>query len=182
MFRTGLLTAFAVLLWAVGFGQRPAVEPYRVRIVTEAGERYRGVLYDVTDAGIFLDGDFGDDVAIPSGTVRKVVVLPNDKRAGALTGAILGGLGTGWLANQSFQRSAPRTSVARGVTLGLSIVGGAAIGLVVGSIIGGLRRQTIRPAVSDNRGQRLSQQLKPFSLRYQQDVLNQLPQSPGNQR
>lgn len=182
MLRTGLSWMFAVLLSAVSFAQRPAVKPYRVRVITQTGDRYRGVLYDVTDAGIFLDGDFGDDAAIPVRTVRKVVVFGHDKRAGLATGAILGGLGIGWLANHSLQRNPPRSSVAYGLTLTLATAGGAGIGSVAGSIISGLRRRTVRPATGDDRSQRLARQLKPFSLRYQQDVLNQLPQSPGNQR
>lgn len=176
MLRTGFFTAFAVLLAAVSVAQQPAVEPYQVRIVTDAGERYRGVLYDVTNEAVFLDGDFGDDAAIPLRTVRKAVLLRKNKRTGAVAGAILGGLGIGWLANQSFERSPPRSSIARGVTLTFAIAGGAGFGLVAGSLLGGLRRRIVRPAAGDIGRQRLAQQLRPFSLRYQQDVLDQLPQ------
>ncbi|GAB4010676.1 hypothetical protein GCM10028808_22260 [Spirosoma migulaei] len=113
---------------------------------------------------------------IPFANIQKVVIRRKSKKNALISGAIVGGLLTGYVANQSLQKNPVRGPVIYGLTLTLSAAGGAAAGLLVGSALGNLNRRVIRPLDQRNPDLSLFRQLQPFSWRYQQDIINRLPQ------
>lgn len=92
-----------------------------------------------------------------------------------ITGAIVGALSIGYLANQSLVANPARSPVAHGLTVTFAAAGGAAVGLLLGSEVSRINRKVIRPLDRGSPEASLVQQLEPFTLRYQQDVLNRLP-------
>ena len=98
-----------------------------------------------------------------------------------ITGAIIGGLAAGFASYNSLQRNQPSSAVSYGITLTFATAGGAAAGLLVGSMIGNLKKIVIRPAMFTDPERSLFRQLEPFTWRYQQDIINRLPKTPQEQ-
>ena len=92
-----------------------------------------------------------------------------------ITGAIVGALAIGYLANQSLLANPARSPIAHGLTVTFAAAGGAAAGLLLGSAVSRVNRKVVRPLDQGSPEASLVQQLEPFSLRYQQDILNRLP-------
>ena len=159
-----------------------SIEIYKVKVVTQEGNRYRGVLKDVTDYYLYLDYDeiSGRDFIsrIPLTHIRKVVIRRNNEKDAALTGAIVGGIAVGYLANKSIRKSPPSGPFLYGVLVTFSAAAGATGGAVVGSAFGKLKSRIVRPfgQTPDQATENLRRQLEPFTYSYQSDVLNRVPQ------
>ncbi|WP_317165888.1 hypothetical protein [Spirosoma arboris] len=150
---------------------------YQVKVVTKSAHRIRGILSEVTDSYLFLGNEKRSrEGRIPLIDIRKVVIRRRSKKNAIISGAIIGGLATGFLATQSLQKNQASSPVTYGLTLTFAAASGAAAGLVVGSALGNLTSRVIRPADRNNPELSLFRQLEPFSWRYQQDLINRLPQ------
>ncbi len=160
------------------FAQKPTVDAYRIKVVTKDGYRFRGTFSDIDNSFIYLSfGRYSQEDRIPLTSIRKVVIRRNNKKSVLISGAIVGGLLSGYLANESIKTSPTRSPVAHGVTVAFAAVGGAASGLLLGSVIGSISSRVIRPLNLVNPDVSLFRQLEPFSLRYQQDIINRLPKN-----
>ncbi len=140
------------------------------------GSRFRGLLVNITDSYLYLGNEHHRRGSpIPLDGIRKVVIHRQSKKNALISGAIIGGLLTGYLSNKSLQKNQPSTPVTYGLTLTFAAAGGAAAGLLVGSAIGNLTSRVIRPRDVNNPEISLYNQLEPFTTRYQQDLINRLP-------
>lgn len=159
--------------------QRLTVDVYRVRVTTKTGEQFRGILNDVNDTDILIGSvrNRYREGAVPLSSIRKVAIRRINKKSAIVTGAILGGLLTGYLSNQSLQKNQPNSPVLYGLTLTFAAAGGAAGGLLVGAAVGNLTKRVIRPLGQNDPELSLFRQLEPFSIRYQQDFINRLPKT-----
>ena len=161
------------------FAQQPAVDTYLIKVVTTEGSRFSGVLSDIDDSYLYLgqerNGWRTDDGRIPINIIRKVAVRRKNQKTALITGAIVGGLLGGYLANRSLLVNQARSPVSHGVTVTFAAAGGAAAGLLFGSAVGRVTRRIIRPLKQAYPTTGLIRQLEPFSLRYQQDFINRLP-------
>ncbi|MFD2937129.1 hypothetical protein [Spirosoma flavum] len=158
------------------FAQKPAIDAYRIKVVTTRGHRFRGVLDDINDTYLYIIHERNSPrqvETIPLDAIRKVVIRRNSKTTVNVTGAIVGGLIVSFLAEQSLQKNPTRSPVAHGVTLTFAAAGGAAGGLLLGSAIGNATSRVVRPYNNSN----LLRQLEPYSMRYQQDLINRLPKN-----
>lgn len=160
-------------LWTgfAGHAQPPVVATYQVRVVTIDGDRFRGVLEEVTDSALYINRTGW----VPLHDIRKVAIRRKQKTPALVTGAIVGGLLTGFVSNQSLQRNQPRNAVSYGLTLTFAAAGGAAGGLLAGSLVNSITNKVIRPPKTVNPERYLFRQLQPYSTRYQQDIINRLP-------
>jgi hypothetical protein len=167
-----------VLLPIGAIAQNPEIEVYQARVVMKTGSRFRGTLADVTDESIYLTNERGRHYSdqIPLALVRKVVIRRLSKKNVLITGASIGGLVTGYLSYQSLQKNQTRSPVTYGLTLTFAIAGGAALGLLLSSTIGNITSKVIRPLDPISPETSLFRQLEPFSIRYQQELFNRLPQ------
>ncbi|GAB2514750.1 hypothetical protein [Spirosoma aerophilum] len=163
-------------VWLSGplLAQQPFETVYRIKVVTKSGERYRGLLSDITDSNVYL-GKSLPGAVIPLSDIQKVVLRRNSKKNALITGASIGGLVTGFAAFQSLKTNQARTLVTYGLTLTFAAASGAAAGMLVGSGIGNLKKIVIRPVAFANPEQSLFRQLEPFTTRYQEDVIKRLP-------
>jgi len=125
---------------------------------------------DVDDTYLYLR-----DERIPLAQIRKVVIRSNNNKSMLVSGAIVGGLAIGYLANQSLRTNQARSPVSYGLTLTFAAAGGAAVGLLLGSAVSRINRKVIRPLNQGSPETSLVRQLEPFTLRYQEDILNRLP-------
>jgi len=157
--------------------QQPVVDAYQVRVVTKGGNRARGILDEVTDRHLYIGRAHRRGEQILLSDIRKVVIRRAGRKGELITGALIGGLAVGYLSNESLQKNQPRSPVWYGLTLAFATAGGAAGGLVLGSAISNLTSRVIRPLDPANPERSLFRQLEPFSVIYQQDVLNRLPQN-----
>lgn len=150
-----------------------------MRVITKGGNRFRGVLNDVTDDYLYIEPANPKPRQryeyIPLAAVRKVVIRRSNKKAARLTGAILGGLVIGFVANESLKKYPVRSSVSYGVTLTAAAAAGAGAGLLLGSVMGNASNRVVRPLDPDNPEITLQRQLEPFSLRYQNEIINYRP-------
>ncbi len=167
----------ALLLFMLIWGSSTAqTSVYRTRVLTIDGERLVGTLTEVTDAYLFIDG-----FSVPLRNVRKVVLSRIDKgRNGLLAGAIVGGIGVGYLTNRSLQNERVSNGVLYGVSLVMGAAAGAAIGSTVGNAVDKLSRSgrvVLRPRAGGETSQSLARQLKPFSRDYHENLLNNVPNS-----
>jgi hypothetical protein len=158
---------------ATSQAQQPTVELYRVRVITKNGDRFRGTLEDIDSSFVYIGG-FGGDM-VPLGLIRKVVLRRNSKKRVQLVGIALGAIAGGYLANRGLEKNPTRSIVLHGVTVSFSAVGGAIVGLLVGSGIGNINTRVIRPAELNSSS--LYRELKPFSERYQQEMIDHLNNS-----
>lgn len=160
--------------------QKPAVDVYRIQVTTKAEQHFRGILNDIDDTTLYIGRSariYPLTKTIPLNAVRKVVIRRVNKKGAIITGAILGGLLTGYLSHQSLQKNQPNSPVTYGITLTFAAAGGAAAGLLVGSAAGSLSRRVIRPLSQTDPELSLFRQLEPFSVRYQQEFINRLPKT-----
>ena len=162
-------------LWA----QQPVVALYQVKVKTKTGNRFFGLLEDVTRSYVYVRSDPYEPVnRIPLDDVLKVVIQRQNKKNAVISGAITGGLILGFITNQALQRIPPRSSVTYGLTLTFAAAGGAAAGALVGSTIHNVTTsRTILPPKNDDSSLGLFRQLEPLSARYQQDFINRLPKN-----
>ncbi|WP_338874625.1 hypothetical protein WBJ53_03305 [Spirosoma sp. SC4-14] len=173
-----LLSACLFLLVSIeSFAQKPVIEQYRVRVITKTGQRLRGILDDVTESHLTVMYSYVGTERVPLENVRKVVLRRANKKTVQITGAIVGGLLVGFIANQSLENSPARSPILHGLTVVFAAAGGATGGLILSSAIGNLTSRIIRPLDPANPDLSLRRQLEPFSIRYQQDLLNRLPKS-----
>lgn len=165
------LTLLIFLRLSTGlFAQEIIVDAYYARVTTVEGNHLSGLLTDVDSSHVYIG--YGDQ--IPLQVIRKVTLRRKNKTLALLTGAITGGLLTGYLAHQSLQTSQVRSSVSYGLTLMFAVVGGAAGGLLAGSGVHSLSRKVIRPPNTADADVYLLRQLTPFSISYQQRIINRL--------
>lgn len=155
------------------FAQQPTVDPYSVRITTKEGYHLRGILTDVDSSYAYVG--YGSPVALS--TIRKITLRRKNKTPALITGAIVGGLLTGYLAQQSLQTNQVRSPVSYIFTIAFATTGGAAAGLLVGSGVHSFSRKVIRPIGVADPNLYLLRQLTPFSTSYQRGILNRLPNS-----
>jgi hypothetical protein len=172
-----VLIALIMRLFSIEtFAQEPLVEEYRVRIVTKEGNRFRGVLDEVTDSQLYVETRPQHwRRRIPLSAVRKVVIRRENKKTVLITGAVIGALIVGFISNESLRQNPARSPVAYGLTLAFASAGGATAGLILSSAIGNVSSRVIRPLDPANPEGSLRRQLEPFSVEYQQDLLNRLP-------
>lgn len=153
--------------------QQPAVDVYRARVVTTRGYSVRGTLEDVDSFSVYVGGHY-----VPLSMIRKVVIRRQNNKRTYLLGAVLGAIAVGYITNQSLQKNPTSSAAAHGLTVGLGAVGGGAAGLLVGSALGTLNAKVVRSNKSANADISLYRELRPFSVRYQQRLLNRLPTGP----
>lgn len=177
MLRHTCLAVVLHLLVSVGlFAQQHEAAVYRVTVVLKTGQRLRGLLSDVDDSYLRVGATNNSRGGLVQlATIRKVIVRRNSKKNAFISGAIVGGLLTGYAANQSLQKNQVRTPLIYGLTLTLSAAGGAAAGLLVGSLIGNISGRVIRPLDRNDPELFLFRQIEPFTIRYQEDMINSLP-------
>ena len=161
--------------------QKFSVETYRVRVVTQGGNRFRGVLNDVTDQHLYVEHAHpipqNRNAKIPLALIRKVTIRYN-RRKSTLEGAIIGGGLAGFATIRSSKKNGFRSPVVYGLNLAIVVGAGAGIGALIGRNIGPISRKTIRPfgPTPDEMAESLRRQLAPFTFEYQNDVLNRVPQ------
>lgn len=161
--------------------QKRPVETYKARVVTIGGNRFRGVLDDVTDQYLYLDyegaGRRGLTDRIPLTQIRKVAIRYN-RRRNTLEGTIVGGGLAAFLTIRSSKKNGFRSPVLYSLNLAIAVGGGAGIGALIGRNIGPTSRKTIRSfgQTPDEAAESLRRQLEPFTYTYQNDVLNRVPQ------
>ncbi len=156
------------------FSQKLAIDAYYVRVITKEGERFRGILEDVDDSYLYLS----TESQIPLHSIRKVTLRRRNATSVLITGSLVGGLLVGYLAHQSLRKNGTRSAIAHGLTLTFAAAAGATGGLLVSSGINSITRKVIRPSDAANAALYLSRQLAPFSIAYQQDLMNRLPKAP----
>ncbi|WP_345240730.1 hypothetical protein [Nibrella saemangeumensis] len=163
---------------------RRAADLYRVKITTLAGRRVVGYLYDLNNSQVLYTRDNPNKenlinvMVLDIRLARRVSLYPQSGWfAGPLEGAVIGGIGLGYLAFQSIQKSPPRSPVAYGLNLVLAVGGGAGLGAVAGS---GIQQLTARPlfrsVVQEGKINELMEQLRPYSYRYQTEVIERIPE------
>ena len=161
--------------------QKFSVETYKVRVVTQGGNRFRGVLDDVTDQYLYVEHahsmPHNRSAKIPLTLIRKVTIRYN-RRKHTLEGALVGGGVAGFFTIRSSKKNGFRSPVVYGLNLAVAVGGGAGIGALIGRKIGPISRKTIRPfgRTPDEAAESLRRQLTPFTYEYQNDVLNRVPQ------
>ncbi|WP_020596894.1 hypothetical protein [Spirosoma panaciterrae] len=160
--------------------QKLTFDVYRARVITMTGERYRGVLEEVSDTDLRLTSYHGNwiDEEIPLRQIRKVVIRRISKKRAIITGSIIGGLAAGFASYKSLQRNQTSNDINYGITLTFAAAGGAAAGLVVGSFINNVTGRVIRPLDITNPELSLYRQLEPFTYRHQQNLIKRLPNIP----
>ncbi|WP_052731270.1 hypothetical protein [Spirosoma radiotolerans] len=152
--------------------QHSGKDSYQVRVTTKDGSRFRGPFRDIDSANLYVYDNYWTN-RIPLQSIRRVVLRRESKKEVQITGAILGGLGVGYVATETPYRS----PVLHGVTVTFAAAGGAVAGLLLSSAISSFvsRRRVIRPLNVANPTIRLYRELEPFSDRYQRDLLDRLP-------
>ena len=163
-------------LWA----QQQTIALYQVKVKTQTGNHFFGLLEDVSNSYVYIRNDPYESVnRIPLDEVLKVVIRRQNKKNAVLSGAVAGGLILGFVTNQALQRNQPpRSSVTYGLTLTFAAACGAAVGALAAATIHSVTTgRTIRPPNNENASLNLFRQLEPFSARYQQDFINRLPKN-----
>ncbi len=182
-----LRLSILLLIPALGLAQRLAVDLHQVKVITIDGQRVDGILYDVTETALFVG--YGTSAAtvrppfdegVDLVRVKKVIIRRLNKRKSVLTGAVLGGLLTVFVTNQSLQKSPPRSASLYGVSLVLGAGIGAGVGAFVGNLIGNPTRRVVRPHDPANPSLSLYRELRPFSYQYQIDLMDRLPRNHDN--
>ena len=182
MLRFPVLMAMLILsCLSVTLAQKLAVEEYRVRVVTQGGNRFRGMLDDITDQYLYVEYansiPHNRSAKIPLTLIRKVTIRYN-RRKHTFEGALIGGGLAGFFTIRSSNKNGFRSPVVYGLNLAVAVGGGAGIGALIGRKIGPISRKTIRPfgRTPDEMAESLRRQLTPFTYEYQNDVLNRVPQ------
>ncbi len=160
--------------------QQPAAAGYYVKVKTNSGNHFSGLLQEVTRSHLYIGDDrYEPESRIPLDDVLKVVIRRQNKRSAVLSGAVVGGLMLGYVTNQALQQNQPpRSLVTYGLTLTFAAACGAAVGALAGSTIHNVTTgRTIRPPNNETANLSLFRQLEPFSARYQQEFINRLPQN-----
>ena len=155
--------------------QQPAVELYRVRVITINGDHMRGTLEDIDSSFVYIGGHGGDYV--PLSMIRKVILRRNNKKRVQVVGATLGAIAGGYLANEGLRKNPTRSIALHGVTVSFSAIGGAIVGLLTGSVVGNVNSRVIRPSSGSNSTISIYRELKPFSRRYQREMIDHLNNS-----
>lgn len=175
-------SAFIAILLLFGYvraaAQDQSVESYDVRVSTQNGKRFRGVLYAVQEQDLYLDSKQSNrQYRIPLALVRKVVIRYKRRRS-TIEGALVGGGLLAFLTIRSSRKNPFRSPALYGVNLLLSTASGAAAGAIIGRNIGPQARKTIRPfgQTPDQLIESLRGQLDPFTYIHQSDILNRVPQ------
>lgn len=155
--------------------QRPS---FRAIVHLKDGGRISGVLDDV-GAGviefvpyeqIYVRHVALESASLPLDQVERVILKRTDKRQAIRTGIIVGGLLGGYLAYQDNQKNGFRSPALAVVSIALSAGAVGMTGALVGSLLGGSTRRTIRPMDSDNPIESLERQLRPFTKVYLDNV------------
>ena len=171
----GLLTLIVSSITTESAAQSPAIEVYRIRVVTREGHRLRGTLNATDEAYLFVDSNDGSLDRVPLASIRKVVIRRNSRKGAQLTGAVAGGLLTGYAAVRSLEKSPSSSPILYGVTVLFSAASGALAGVLTGSLIGNLSSRVIRPLDERQPEISLFRQLEPLTVDYQQNLMNRLP-------
>ncbi len=181
---TQRLLALLVLVISASTGisaQKLALETYHVTVITKAGDRFKGLLEDVTPIALYCGpgSQFTSTRSthvVPLEEIRKVILRRTNKRLAVRAGAAVGALVFGFLTVQGLQRDPTRSLVASGLTLLLAGGTGAAMGAGVGSVLGTIPHRVVLPRDRENSLDDFRRQLEPFSIRYQNDVFNRVSQ------
>lgn len=177
-----LLALLTALLLTPGHLAAQDTKPqvYLVRVFTQTGERFRGVLYEVTDSLVYLRENpnelaepFG--LVIPLAEIEKVVMRKDVKRAPALQGALVGGVGVGFLAVRTVLNRPFRSPVISVMSVLTAVAAGAGTGALVGSAVGRAPRRVVRARHGELDAGRLGGQLRPFAYRNQLDRVYGVP-------
>lgn len=174
-----LLLLLSVLVTRPLLAQKPVLETYQVKVVTKMGDHFRGVFADITPTTLYYDPGTRYSPnhylqEIPLVTIRKVTLRRTSKRRAIRAGVVVGALGFGFLAVDGLKNNPASSSATYGITVLFAAGAGAAVGLVVGSTIGNVSHRVVRPGNLENGLGDLYRQLEPFSMRYQNDVLNRI--------
>jgi hypothetical protein len=152
---------------------------YKAKIVLTDGSRLYGTIGLVTDEKLTVDdtnwfrhNNDGGTVALSD--IRKIIIKVESHRNARITGAILGGLLTGFAAVNSLEKNPTRSPVLGGATITLSVAAGAGMGMLTGHLIGNTKRIVVRPVGTDPEtiARSLKLQIEPFSYASQQRFLN----------
>ncbi|GAB3490991.1 hypothetical protein GCM10027341_03440 [Spirosoma knui] len=170
---------FLLLCVPAAYAQTSKPESYKIKIVTLEGDRFIGILDDVSQTAISLSNETSngfryEDGEVPLANVRKLVLRRNSRKKSAIQGGVVGALVLGYTVIQSSKKNGFRSPAVYSLNLGLAMVGGAATGGLLGYRIGPIARKVIRPRGRDREEARenLRRQLEPFTYSYQIDVLN----------
>lgn len=168
-----LLILLLLILTLPAVGQRNQQPIFRAIVHLKDGGRVSGVLDDVGDGVIEFvpyERTYYRHVEIrsamvPLSDVDWIVLKRADKRQAIRTGIVVGGLLGGYLAYQSTQKNGFRSPILGAVSIALSAGSVGMAGALVGSLVGGANRRTIRP-FGDNPTENLERQLRPFTKVY----------------
>lgn len=174
-------SAFLAILLLFGYvraaAQEQSVESYDVRVSTQTGKRFHGILYAVQEHDLYLDDKHTNrQYRIPLTLIRKVVIRYKRRRS-TLEGGVVGGSLLAFLAIRSSRQNPFRSPALFGVNLLFATAAGAATGALIGRNIGPQARKTIRPfgQTPEQIAESLRGQLDPFTYTRQNDVLNRVP-------
>ncbi|MBO0951452.1 hypothetical protein [Fibrella forsythiae] len=99
-----------------------------------------------------------------------------NKKKARIIGAIVGAAALTYVANQEFINSPSRSAGVTVRKMGLSALGGGLAGLLAGSAVShvSFNARVIRPMDRSGSTTNLFQQLKPFSVKYQQEMISRV--------
>ncbi len=180
-----LLLTGMVLLSSATTLRAQSAEVYTATVVTRDGHRTRGLLKEVNETDVIV-GDYRDapsglDDIVALSDISKVVLRRTNQRRATVRGAVAGGIVVGLLTVESSQRNGFRSPVVYGVTLASALVGGALAGALAGNGIRSLFKKTVRPRsrnASDDSDRNLRRELEPYTLLYQQTILDRVYTQP----
>ena len=165
---------------AATVAQQPAVEEFRVRVITNDGHHVHGILDDVTDQHLYVDcvnaRSYHRSEKIPLTAIRRAIIRSNRRKT--LEGPLVGAAITSFLSIDSGRKNGFRSPVIFGLNVVLAAAVGAAAGALVGRAIRLTGHKTIRPfgRTPEEIANSLRLQLEPFSLANQNTILNRMPQ------
>jgi hypothetical protein len=155
--------------------QTLTVETYRATVITKTGQRYQGLLDEVTDSTLcFIPGTSADDPVVPLSGIGRVVIRRSNRRGTVRSGAVAGSLLFGLLTANGLRQNPTSSPVAYGLTLFFGVGTGAALGAGGGWLLSSAARRTIRPNPRADSPDGFRRQLEPFSVRYQTDLFRRI--------
>lgn len=176
-----LIILLSLLLSPIkGIAQRYEIGTYKIHILMDSGERMNGFLSGVSESTLYVEDKRRDLIKIPLSTIRKIKLIDiNNVRSRIISGAILGGLATGYASYQGNNRSPgnSRSPILLGVTIIFGAAGGAGFGALIGKYTAGIGRPhfVFRATGEPESVTRLFHLLEPFSETFQKDVINPYP-------
>jgi hypothetical protein len=154
--------------------QELPLDTYRINIITKAGNRYQGLLNDVTDSTVsYLTGKNNDVGSVNLADIDRVVLRRSNQKRLVRNSMLLGSLLFGFLTLNGLERNPTQSSTASAITLfwgtGTGTILGGGAGLLLASI---LHRRIVRPSPDADSQTMFRRQLEPLSIRYQTQFFN----------